>query len=181
MIPLIENRHAFSCLLTSVLAFVALVLRVSCLLSNLFADAELTPAFYSERASLPRQPVWRLLGCGCGVAPAVHGPGSCTEEMQTDLIQQTFVQCLLSVRQFTGILVRIWRCHCRAQVQFPVREAFLFPLCLPPTNLLSMTIPLVIVAQMVKNLSAVQETWVQSLGQEDPPEKGVATHSSILA
>ena len=130
MIPLIENRHAFSCLLTSVLAFVALVLRVSCLLSNLFADAELTPAFYSERASLPRQPVWQLLGCGCVVAPAVHGPGSCTKEMQTDLIQQTFVQCLLSVRQFTGILVRIWRCHCRAQVQFPVREAFLFPLCL---------------------------------------------------
>ena len=34
---------------------------------------------------------------------------------------------------------------------------------------------------MVKNLSAVQETWVQSLGQEDPLEKGMATHSSILA
>ena len=37
------------------------------------------------------------------------------------------------------------------------------------------------VAQMVKNLPAVQETWVQSLGQEDPLEKGMATHSSILA
>ena len=36
-------------------------------------------------------------------------------------------------------------------------------------------------AQMVKNLPAVQETWVQSLGQEDPLEKGMATHSSILA
>ena len=35
-------------------------------------------------------------------------------------------------------------------------------------------------AQMVKNLPAVQETWVQSLGQEDPLEKGMATHSSIL-
>ena len=35
--------------------------------------------------------------------------------------------------------------------------------------------------QMVKNLPAVQETWVQSLGWEDPPEKGLATHSSILA
>ena len=34
---------------------------------------------------------------------------------------------------------------------------------------------------MVKNLPAVQETWVQSLGQEDPLEKGMATHSSILA
>ena len=36
-------------------------------------------------------------------------------------------------------------------------------------------------AQMVKNLPAMQETWVQSLGQKDPLEKGMATHSSILA
>ena len=36
-------------------------------------------------------------------------------------------------------------------------------------------------AQMVKNLPAKQETWVQSLGQENPLEKGMATHSSILA
>ena len=35
-------------------------------------------------------------------------------------------------------------------------------------------------AQTVKNLPAMQETWVQSLGQEDPLEKGKATHSSIL-
>ena len=35
-------------------------------------------------------------------------------------------------------------------------------------------------AQMVKNLLAMQETWVRSLGQEDPLEKGMATHSSIL-
>ena len=34
---------------------------------------------------------------------------------------------------------------------------------------------------MVKNLSAKQEMWVQSLGEEDPLEKGMATHSSILA
>ena len=33
----------------------------------------------------------------------------------------------------------------------------------------------------MKNLPAMQETWVQSLGQEDPLEKGMATHSSILA
>ena len=38
-----------------------------------------------------------------------------------------------------------------------------------------------LVAQMVKNLPAVQETWVRSLGQEDPLEKGMAIHSSILA
>ena len=38
-----------------------------------------------------------------------------------------------------------------------------------------------LVAQMVKNLPAVQETQVQSLGREDPLEKEMATHSSILA
>ena len=38
-----------------------------------------------------------------------------------------------------------------------------------------------LVAQMVKNLPAMQETQVQSLGQEDTLEKGMATHSSILA
>ena len=36
-------------------------------------------------------------------------------------------------------------------------------------------------AQMVKNLLAMQKIQVQSLGQEDPLEKGMATHSSILA
>jgi len=38
-----------------------------------------------------------------------------------------------------------------------------------------------VVAQMVKNLPAMLETWVQSWGWEDPLEKGMATHSSILA
>ena len=37
------------------------------------------------------------------------------------------------------------------------------------------------VVQMVKNLPSMQETLVQFLGQEDPLEKGYATHSSILA
>ena len=36
-------------------------------------------------------------------------------------------------------------------------------------------------AQTVRNPPAMQETWVQSLGQEDPLEKGIATHASILA
>ena len=38
-----------------------------------------------------------------------------------------------------------------------------------------------LVAQSVKNLPAMQETWIQSLGWVDPPEEGMATHSSILA
>ena len=36
-------------------------------------------------------------------------------------------------------------------------------------------------AQLVKNLPAMQETWIQSLDLDDPLEKGTATHSSTLA
>ena len=38
-----------------------------------------------------------------------------------------------------------------------------------------------LVGQLVKNPPALQETWVRSLGWDDPVEKGKATHSSILA
>ena len=38
-----------------------------------------------------------------------------------------------------------------------------------------------LIAQSVKNLPVMQKTWVQSLGQEDPLEKGMATHTTILA
>ena len=38
-----------------------------------------------------------------------------------------------------------------------------------------------LVAQLVKNLPAMQEIWVRSLGWEDPLEEGMATHSSVLA
>ena len=38
-----------------------------------------------------------------------------------------------------------------------------------------------LIAQSVKNLPAMQETWARFLGREDPLEKGMATHSSILA
>ena len=38
-----------------------------------------------------------------------------------------------------------------------------------------------LLAQLVKNLPAMQETWVRSLGWEDPLEKGKSTYSSILA
>ena len=38
-----------------------------------------------------------------------------------------------------------------------------------------------LVTQMVKNLPVMQETQIQSLGQEDPLEEGIATHSCILA
>ena len=38
-----------------------------------------------------------------------------------------------------------------------------------------------LIAQLVKNPPAMQETWVRSLGREDPMEKEMATHSSVLA
>ena len=44
-----------------------------------------------------------------------------------------------------------------------------------------LTLILCLVAQTVENLPAIQETQIQSLGQEDPLEKGMATPSSILA
>ena len=45
----------------------------------------------------------------------------------------------------------------------------------------SFSIFLKVVDQSVKNLPAMQETWVPSLGWEDPLKEGMATHSSILA
>ena len=38
-----------------------------------------------------------------------------------------------------------------------------------------------LVSQTVKNLPSMQEAWLRSLGWDNPPEKGMATHSSILA
>ena len=48
-------------------------------------------------------------------------------------------------------------------------------------NLLINILALSLVGQMVNNLPAMQETWVLSLGWEDPLVKGMATYSSILA
>ena len=48
-------------------------------------------------------------------------------------------------------------------------------------NIIIMLLPIIALTQMVKNLPAMQETWVQFLGWEDPLEKGMATHCSILA
>ena len=48
-------------------------------------------------------------------------------------------------------------------------------------NNLKINIGASLVAQRLKRLPAMQETWVQSLGQEDPLEKEMATYSSILA
>ena len=53
--------------------------------------------------------------------------------------------------------------------------------CPEPPSPLETVFRVPLVAQMVKNLPAMQETWVQSLGCKDLLEKEMATHSSILA
>ena len=72
---------------------------------------------------------------------------------------------------------------------FPNRVVFSFlrdslpPKCpyLQNEMLPTLSVEASLVAQMVKNPPAMQETWVQSLGWEDPLEQDMATHSSILA
>ena len=69
---------------------------------------------------------------------------------------------------------------CAFQGSDPFSESYPFHMCRVvyriPLSFLGFP-----VTQMVKNLPAMQEIWVRSLGQEDPLEKGMATHSSILA
>ena len=62
----------------------------------------------------------------------------------------------------TGVVIKRENWGTTLMVKFPFRNSSL-------------------VAQMVKNSPAIQETWVRPLVQEDPLEKGMATHSSILA
>ena len=69
-------------------------------------------------------------------------------------------------------------------MQYLQFKAFHFALHLHHARVFFWQIPLLwasLVAQLVKNLPAMQETWVQSPGWEDPLEKEMATHSSILA
>ena len=62
------------------------------------------------------------------------------------------------------------------------QEKYLFSLSLFLTGIVKRIIPVLpnLVTQTVKNLSAMKETWVQTLGWEDPLEKGIATHSITL-
>ena len=54
-------------------------------------------------------------------------------------------------------------------------------ICGLPFEFLSYFLGASLVAQLIKNLPAVQETWVRSLGWEDPPKKGKATHSRLAS
>ena len=65
-----------------------------------------------------------------------------------------------------------------ALVAKPVQDVVLKPV--NSLTLLSLSLKSSLVAQLVKNLPAMWETWVRSLGQEDTLEEGMATHSSVL-
>ena len=72
-----------------------------------------------------------------------------------------------------------WRPHCRPWItEEQALEFYLFLYLQLLTRYLAHTS---LLAQIVKNLPAMQETWIWSLSWEDPLEKGTATHSSILA
>ena len=107
--------------------------------------------------------------------------------MKTDLFQScghcwVFQICWhIEYSTFTASSFRIWNCS----TGMPSLPLALFVVMLPKVHLTSysrvLLTPKDLVDQMVKNLPSMLETWVLSLGWEDPLEKGMATQSSILA
>ena len=76
--------------------------------------------------------------------------------------------------------LRAW--HFSLSVFLPARWSYLIQMSVKPTFIcLALFSETSLVAQMVKHLSTMQETWVRYLGWEDPLEKEMATHSSTLA
>ena len=92
----------------------------------------------------------------------------------------------LSFTPFLRPLLRIHPLRVSPQASSPLSQAFSVLTVPWNTRNLQKTLMLSrsrasLVAQLVKNLPVMQETWVQSLGWDDPLEKGKAIHSSILA
>ena len=82
-------------------------------------------------------------------------------------------------------MLELFNLFCMCLIIFPLFILFEWLTQIPFSNFLLNCISRVLgaplVAQTVQNLPAVGETWVQSLGQEDPLEMEMATYSSILA
>ena len=72
------------------------------------------------------------------------------------------------------VVIKVWMQGCGSTVWMNMTEKIMFIIHLPHSGSSLM-------AQMVKNPPAMWETWVQSLGLEDPLKEGIATHSSIRA
>ena len=103
-------------------------------------------------------------------------PGSSVHRiLQARILEQVAIpfswESLLTQGSNLSLLHCRWILYCLSH-----REA-LRPFSIPRSPLSRASL----VAQMVKNPSAMRETWVQFLGWEDPLDEGMATHSSILA
>ena len=84
----------------------------------------------------------------------------------------------------TNCFSRGWRFHCSVFAHISAAFFIAFPHSEAATYLLRLGPPrlgVFLMAEMVRNLPAMQQTWVWSLGWEDPLEKGMAPDSSILA
>ena len=90
-------------------------------------------------------------------------------------MQQGLIACMLRYKTVNEWYGRDW-----TLVSGYVTFVFISRLYIPRIFLLNAHI-INLVAQTVKNLPAMQKTWVRSLDQEDPLENGVTTHSSVLA
>ena len=115
---------------------------------------------------------------------AVEHPGSGLEDLEPGKL--TLDESFLSPLE--GLwLAGLCRARSSSSGPLPLPSLFLPSSSSPPppahpfSPLLSALPIFPLVAQLVKNPHATRETWAQSLGWEDPLEKGTATHSSILA
>ena len=79
----------------------------------------------------------------------------------------------------TNVMILVWKARCNGREE---RSEDVLKFATPQMiKYFSSLIGTSLVTQTVKNMPAMLETWVQSLGWEDPLEKGMATHCSILA
>ena len=90
--------------------------------------------------------------------------------------------CMLSCFSCVQLCATLWTAAHQAPLSLgSSQQEYWSGLPCPPQNTECGSFIVSLVAQMVKNPPAMRDTWVQSLGREDPLEKGMAIHSNILA
>ena len=100
--------------------------------------------------------------------------------MNLHLFKSNFFTCLLFVLILEIVLQIFFLCHLFLDLVIYVCSQLILLFAFKLLTLQEFILAS-LVAQMVKHLPAMQETWVQSLGREDPLEKDMATYSSIHA
>ena len=124
---------------------------------------------------------WRYLAAAAAVALTILLPTSelccsiCLEYPLAPLFLPNKLLLILQIPAYFHLAIQTWfylPAHSKANLlTLGCGEGKCSLYCREPASL---------VAQMVKNLPAMQETWVRSLGLENPLQKGLAAHSSIL-